>query len=96
MTSEDLVKGLQQLQMTKVRKFFLDFEVSISNRPVFCADRGSAIESPEKRLFWTPEGCTFWPPEGQNFKQPFLDQFRPEGAQNFFDTYYESNKEPRL
>ena len=68
LTSEDLVKGLQQLQMTKFRKKKLDFEVSISNRPFFRADQGSAIESPEKCLFWTPEGYTFWPPEGQKLQ----------------------------
>ena len=81
-----LSRAYNSYKWPKFEKKILDFEVSIPNRPVFCADRGSAIESPKKRLFWTPEGCTFWPSEGQNFKQPFLDQFRPEGAQIFFGT----------
>ena len=68
LTSEDLVKGLQQLQMTKVRKFFLDFEVSISNRPVFCADRESAIENCDKRIFWPPEGRKVEPPTPKNLQ----------------------------
>ena len=49
--------GLNQLQMTKISKKKIVFEVSISNRPVFCADRGSANENSDKRLFWPPEGC---------------------------------------
>ena len=35
---------------------FLVFEVSMSNRPIFRADQGSAIENQDKRLFWPPEG----------------------------------------
>ena len=35
---------------------FLVFEVSISNRPEFRADQGSAIENHDKCLFWPPEG----------------------------------------
>ena len=48
--------GLNQLQRTKISKKNFVFEVSISNQPVFCADRGSAKENSDKRLFWAPEG----------------------------------------
>ena len=42
--------------MTMISKIFLVFEVSISNRFVFCTDRVYAIENSEKRIFWPPEG----------------------------------------
>ena len=48
--------GLNQLQRTKISKKKIVFEVSISNRPFFCADQGSGIENSDKRLIWPPEG----------------------------------------
>ena len=44
---------------------FLVFEVSISNRPEFHADQRSAIENPDKRLFWPPEGRKVRQPRAQ-------------------------------
>ena len=48
--------GLNQQQRTKISKKIIIFEVSISNRQFFFADRGSANENSDKRLFWPPEG----------------------------------------
>ena len=52
--------------MTMISKKFLVFEVSISNRPVFCADREYAIENSDKRIFWPPEGREVEPPRAKN------------------------------
>ena len=56
------------VQMTMISKKFLLFEVSISNRPVFCADRESAIENCDKRIFWPPEGREVEPPTPKNLQ----------------------------
>ena len=59
---------------------FLVFEVSISNRPIYRADQGSAIENPNKRLFHIYRFMQFdiagyelrnlfWPPEGCKVRQ---------------------------
>ena len=58
--------GLNQLQRTKISKKNLVFEVSISNRPIFCADRGSANENSDKRFFWPPEGHEVDQPRAKN------------------------------
>ena len=42
------------------------FEVRISNQPFFWADRGSANENSDKRLFWPPEGREVEPPSAKN------------------------------
>ena len=60
--------------MTMISKKFLLFEVSISNRPVFCADRESTIENCDKRIFWPPEGRKVEPPTPKIFKWPYLGQ----------------------
>ena len=69
--------------MTMIPKFFLDFEISTSNRLKFLADGGYVIESPEKRLFWTPEGRTFWPPDGQKLQPAFSQPNKTRGGSNF-------------
>ena len=58
----------KNLQMTMISKKFVLFEVSISNRPVFCADRESAIENCDKRIFWPPEGRKVEPPTPKNLQ----------------------------
>ena len=72
LTSEDSVKGLNQLQMTMFWKKILDFEVSISNPQIFCADHGSAIKSPEKRLFLQPKGRKVEQPRVKNCQMAML------------------------
>ena len=60
--------------MTMISKKFILFEISISNRPVFCADRESTIENCDKRIFWPPEGRKVEPPTPKIFKWPYLGQ----------------------
>ena len=60
--------GLHLHQMTMISKKFVLFEVSISNRPVFRADRESAIENCDKRIFWPPEGRKVEPPTPKNLQ----------------------------
>ena len=54
---------LNQLQRTKISKKNFVFEVSISNRPVFCSDQESAKENSDKRSFWPPGGRKVEPPQ---------------------------------
>ena len=54
----------------------LVLEVSISNRPEFRADQGSAIENPNKRLFWPPEGRKVSHRGLKTFKRPSFSRFR--------------------
>ena len=54
---------------------FLVFEVSISNRPIFRADQGSAIENPDKRLFWPPEGRKVRQTRAQNLQRAISQSF---------------------
>ena len=54
--------------MTMISKKFLLFEVSISNRPVFRADREYANENCDKRIFWPPEGRKVGPPTPKNLQ----------------------------
>ena len=54
--------------MTMISKKFLVFEVSISNRPVFRADREYANENCDKRIFWPPEGREVEPPTPKNLQ----------------------------
>ena len=72
---EQGVYGLHQVLMTMISKNFLVFEVSISNRPEFRADQGSAIENPDKRLFWPPEGRKVRQPRTQNLQTAILNDF---------------------
>ena len=67
--------GLNQLQRTKISKKFLVFEVSISNQPVFCADREYAIENSDKRIFWPPEGRKVEPPRAKNLQMAISRSF---------------------
>ena len=67
--------GLNQLQRTKISKKFLVFEVSISNRPFFCADREYAIEKSDKRIFWPPEGRKVEPPRAKNLQMAISQSF---------------------
>ena len=67
--------GLNQLQRTKISKKFLVFEVSISNRPFFCADREYAIEKSDKRIFWPPEGRKVEPPRAKNLQMAISRSF---------------------
>ena len=71
--------GLNQLQRTKISKKFLVFEVSISNRPFFCADREYAIENSEKRIFWPPEGRKVEPPRAKNLQMAIFRLFGLNG-----------------
>ena len=64
---------------------FLIFEVSISNRPEFCADQGSTIENPDERFFWPPEGSKVRQLREQTFKRPSLIRFRLVGLKFFGD-----------
>ena len=68
LTAENGYYGLHLHQMTMISKKFVLFEVSISNRPVFCADRESAIENCDKRIFWPPEGRKVEPPTPKNLQ----------------------------
>ena len=79
--------GLNQLQRTKISKKILVFEVSISNRPIFRADQGSAIENPDERLFWPPEGRKVRLSMAQNLQRVLSQSFR---CQNF-ETLFPSN-----
>ena len=66
---------------------FLVFDVSMSNRPIFRADQGSAIENPDKRLFWPPEGRKVRQSMAQNLQRAISQSFR---CQNF-ETLLPSN-----
>ena len=65
---EQGVYGLHQVLMTMISKNFLVFEVSISNRLVFRADREYANENCQKRIFWPPEGREGEPPTPKNLQ----------------------------
>ena len=70
--------------MTMISKKFLVFEVSTSNRPVFCADREYAIENSDKRIFWPPEGREVELPRAKNLQMAISRPFLPEMSSTFF------------
>ena len=73
--------------MTMISKKFVLFEVSISNRPVFCADRESAIENFDKRIFWPPEGRKVEPPRAKNIQMAISRLFLPRLIFTFVRTF---------
>ena len=83
--------GLNQLQRTKISKKFLVFEVSISNRPFFCADREYAIEKSDKRIFWPPEGRKVEPPRAKNLQMAISRSFLAEMGSNFLWGFWSPN-----
>ena len=80
--------GLNQLQMTKISKKNLVFEVSISNRRIFCADRGSANENSDKRLFWPLEGRKVEPPRATNLRIAMSRSFLAGLLFPFVETFF--------
>ena len=80
--------GLNQLQMTKISNKNLVFEVSISNRPIFCADRGSANENSDKRLFWPLEARKVEPPRATNLRIAMSRSFLAGLLFPFVETFF--------
>ena len=64
------------------------FEVSISNQPVFCADRGSAKDNSDKRLFWAPEGHEVEPKRAKNLQIAISRSFLARLLFPFMETFY--------
>ena len=70
--------------MTMISKKFLVFEVSTSNRPIFCADQKYAIENSDKRIFWPPEGREVGPLRPKNLQMAISRPFLPQMSSTFF------------
>ena len=64
------------------------FEVSISNRPIFCADRGSANENSDKRLFWPLEARKVEPPRATNLRIAMSRSFLAGLLFPFVETFF--------
>ena len=79
--------GLYQLQKTEISKKKFIFEVSISNRPFFCADWESANENSNKRFFWPPEGRKVEPPRAKNIQMAISRLFLPRLIFTFVRTF---------
>ena len=79
--------GLYQLQKTEISKKKIIFEVSISNRPFFCADWESANENSNKRFFWPPEGRKVEPPRAKNIQMAISRLFLPRLIFTFVRTF---------
>ena len=88
LTAENGYYGLHLHQMTMISKKFVLFEVSISNQPVFCADRGSAKENSDKRLFWAPEGCEVETKRAKNLQIAISRSFLARLLFPFMETFY--------
>ena len=83
LTSEDLVKGLQQLQMTKVRKKILDFEVSIPNRPVFALIEDPQSKVPRNAYFGHQRAAHFGHQRAKTSNSHFSTNLGPRGLKFF-------------
>ena len=69
--------------MTMISKKFLVFEVSTSNRPIFCADQEYAIENSDKRIFWPPEGREVGPLRPKNLQMAIFQIFLAQMGSKF-------------
>ena len=80
--------GLNQLQRTKLSKknsfSRLEYQINL----FFCADRGSAKENSDKRLFWAPEGRKVEPPRAKNLQIAISSSFLAPLLFPFMETFY--------
>ena len=79
--------GLYQLHKTKISKKKFVFEVSISNRPFFCADWGSENENSDKRFFWPLEGRKVEQPRAKNIQMAISRLFLARLIFSFVRTF---------